>query len=382
MGLVPAAESTPLSPRDGGPALDRDEPDVTVEISQGFAELSGEIDALAERADAGPFVRRGWFEAWTAAFGGAERLHVVTVRRDGELVASIPLLRRRRGAFSSPTNWHTPAFGPIAVDDSAAGTLATAVVERAPALLDVAFVAPESAFASQLVSKAHAEGRLVVSRPVLRSPYVALEGTFESYEGNALSSKFRREIRRRTRKLEEHGKVEIAFEDGSERLAELLDEGFAVEGSGWKDERGTAIASSPETERFYRDVAAWAQRSGWLQLGFLRLDGRAVAFMLAIARGGEVDIVKVGFDPDWRKYGPGSILTRAAIERAYEQGMTRYDFLGGEDAYKLDWTDAVGERVRIQAFGRNAYGLAGYLAWRWGRPVAKRALELGRERSR
>jgi CelD/BcsL family acetyltransferase involved in cellulose biosynthesis len=86
-------------------------------------------------------------------------------------------------------------------------------------------------------------------------------------------------------------------------------------------------------------------------------------------------VVKVGFDPEWRRYAPGTLLTRAAIERAFEQGMTRYDFLGGEDAYKLDWTDAVGERVRIQAFGRTPYGLAAYAAWRWGRPLAKKAIE-------
>src|SRR5207247_10269646 len=64
--------------------------------------------------------------------------------------------------------------------------------------------------------------------------------------------------------------------DGSERLDELLEEGFRVEASGWKSRAGTAIASRPDTRRFYTDVARWASDRGWLRLAFLRLGGRAL----------------------------------------------------------------------------------------------------------
>jgi CelD/BcsL family acetyltransferase involved in cellulose biosynthesis len=91
--------------------------------------------------------------------------------------------------------------------------------------------------------------------------------------------------------------------------------------------------------------------------------------------------VKVGFDPDYRRYAPGTILTREAIGRAYEQGCRVYDFLGAEDRYKLDWTGSVRERIRLQIFGHTPLGMAQLVAWRYGRPIAKRAQEALRERS-
>jgi CelD/BcsL family acetyltransferase involved in cellulose biosynthesis len=90
-------------------------------------------------------------------------------------------------------------------------------------------------------------------------------------------------------------------------------------------------------------------------------------------------VVKVGFDPEFSRYAVGTLLTREAIARAYEHGLAVYDFLGAEDRYKLDWTDTVRERIRVQAFARTPAGTAGYLAWRHGRPAAKRAAEWARE---
>ena len=48
-------------------------------------------------------------------------------------------------------------------------------------------------------------------------------------------------------------------------LDELLDEGFRVEGSGWKQRQGTAVADNPHIGRFYRKFAAWAAERGWLR---------------------------------------------------------------------------------------------------------------------
>src|SRR4051794_39589474 len=143
------------------------EPATSVEVHRGVGHLAAEIDRLAD----GPFVRSGWLEAWLRAFGGGERAQVVTLRRDGEVAAAIVLLRRR-GALVSPTNWHTPAFGPVAEDSDAERELARALVERAPAVLDLSFLDPATPFAAELESAARRAGRRLIERPVLRSPYV------------------------------------------------------------------------------------------------------------------------------------------------------------------------------------------------------------------
>ena len=352
-----------------------------IECVDGLAAVADEWERLAEATGAGPFVRPGWFEAWTRAFGGGATPVVVCARR-GERLSGAVCVLRGRGAIQSPTNWHTPAYGAVAEDDEAAGALARALAGLAPSVLDLSFLDPAEPFAARALADASAGGRLVISRPVLRSPYVDLEGDFESYEAT-LDSKFKREAKRRRRKLEEQGVMTVTFHDGRDGdLPALLDEGFAVEHSGWKAQRGTAISQDPRVDRFYRDVATWAAERGWLQLGYVRLDGRAIAFSYSVVLAGTVHVVKVGFDPDYRRYAPGTILTREAIARAFDQGQARYDFLGAEDRYKLDWTGAVRERVRVQAFGRTGRGLAEFAAWRYGRPAAKWALATMKERAR
>jgi CelD/BcsL family acetyltransferase involved in cellulose biosynthesis len=349
-----------------------------VEIADSIDDVAEAWDELADAREAGPFVRPGWFRAWQSAFGEHE-LRVLVATRSGSPVGVLPLALRGSRVMS-PTNWHTPAYGPVAKDDQAERALARHIPSILRSTVDLSFLDPSSAFAGELAGVARADSARAISRPILRSPYIELDGTFADYEATR-ESKFRRELARRTKRLAELGDVDISFHDGTDALDSLLTEGFAVEGSGWKTERGTAIAADPAADRFYRDAARWAAGRGWLRLGFLRLDGRCLAFSYTVVLNDVVHVVKVGFDPEYRKFAPGTILTRANIERAFGHGAVRYDFLGDDDRYKLDWASEVKERVRTQLFARTPLGLASFAAWRYGRPAVKRALTAARERT-
>jgi CelD/BcsL family acetyltransferase involved in cellulose biosynthesis len=328
--------------------------------------VAGEWDELADGVGAGPFVRPGWFGALSRAFGG--RPGVLTVRAGRRLTGALPVLRDRAG-LRSPTNWHTPLYGPV-VEEAAGAALAAALVERPRPRIDLSFIAEDDPFGSQYEQAARSRGFRVISRSALRSPFIELAGDMETFQAG-LPTKFVKELERRKRRLGEQGEVSVRFGDGGDRLDALLDEGFAIEHSGWK--HGTAIAADPAAEGFYRDVAHWAAERGWLHLGVLRLDDRQIAFSYCLAVAGTMNVVKVGFDPEFRRYAPGSILTQATIESSFAAGLRRYDFLGAEDAYKLDWTSQVSERLRIQAFAPTPAGRAQHLAWRYARPGAKAA---------
>ena len=86
--------------------------------------------------------------------------------------------------------------------------------------------------------------------------------------------------------------------------------------------------------------------------------------------------VKGGFDPEFRSYGPGMLLTLRTLEQACAEGLRTYELLGADDAYKLRWTDEVRERFRLEVFPRSPAGVAGFLAQRYARPAARRARRL------
>jgi len=332
-----------------------------------------EWDALAERVDAPPFLRPGWTEAWMRSFGVGE-LETVEVRRGAELAALLPMLRRR-GALRSPTNWHTPMFGPVAIDATASEELLARLFADPAARVELDQFGGAEPGVEALARAAAASGRKLVTRTLSRPPFILLEGDFEAYEGT-LSRNRRKALRRHRRKLEEEGALEFEVHDGRADLERLLGELFAVEASGWKGERGTAISSRPETERFYTEVARWAAEGGWLRLAFHRLDGRPIACDFALEHGGVWYTLKAGYEDDLRSFGPGALLLRDEIAHCCERGVSRIELLGDEDPFKASWTDRHSERSRVRAYAGGPAGRCRWAtaaAWERARPALQRA---------
>jgi CelD/BcsL family acetyltransferase involved in cellulose biosynthesis len=346
-------------------------PSVRVDWVPPTAAFTEEWGALADRLGAPPWSHPQWFSLWGEAFG--VEWQALTVRRDGRLVGVVPLVARGR-ALEAPTNWHTPAFSPVAEQADLPDVALAALGGRA-AWLSLGFVEAGDPAIDVLRRAAAETGSRLLTRPLEHSPYLDVDGDWNVYE-QSLDGKLLREIRRRRRGLEASGRLTFDVESGGERLADLLDEGFAVEAAGWKGERGSAIASRAETESFYRSLAAWAAERGWLRIALLRIDGRAIAFDFCIEQGGVHYLLKTGFEPAQRRFAPGIVLRYLMLERAFAAPLRRYEFLGANDAWKLRWTQSTRERLLVQAFHPSPIGLAAWTAFAFGRPLAKRLLRL------
>ena len=337
-----------------------------VETHDRVSPLARDWDELAGRLGASPFLRPGWIAVWSAAFAPGS-LMVVAVRRQGELVGVVPL-SRRHGALRSASNEHSPEFGFLAVDGDVAATLARAVFAERATTVRLDFVDPNDGGLEQCRQTARHVGYRSVERLRLRSPYLAIENDLSAHARPGT----RREAERRLRRLADAGSVTLEVADGSERLDGLLAEGFEVEASGWKGEQGTAIAGSSETRAFYTGVARWAAERGWLRLAFLRLDTRALAFVFGLEAEGVFYSLKSGFDPAFRRFGPGGVLRYQLLRRAFSAGLSRYEFLGDAEPSKLEWTAAYRPRVAFRAFAPSPSGLLRWTVHAHAYPLAKR----------
>jgi CelD/BcsL family acetyltransferase involved in cellulose biosynthesis len=340
-----------------------------VETHDHIAAIEREWDDLAGRLDVSPFLRPGWSAVWFECFAPGPAL-VATIRRGDELAALAPLYRRGR-MLHSASNEHTPHFDFLAVDDGAAGELARALLSRRETRLVLDLVDADGPGLRACRSAAAAAGYRSVERIRLRSPHLAIESDWETYVSQ-LRRKTRYEVERRLRRLRESGSVTFEIADGRERLAELLDEGFGIEGAGWKGEAGTAIQASDETRSFYAGIARWAASRGWLRLAFLRLDGKALAFVFALEQGGTFYALKSGFDPAFHKFGPSTLLRAELVSRAFSAGLERYEFLGADEPWKLEWTRTCHERVRFSAFPPSISGAVRWAVHGPGRDLARR----------
>jgi len=307
---------------------------------------------LADRTNASPFVQPGWVLPW-AELRGFE-VELAAVRRDGTLVAAMPMVRTRKGKVT-PTDWHTPLFEAIAADDAALTELAETLVARHHRYLSLGFLHQDGPTHRAFIRSLRDAGYRVRQRTVLRSPYIHLTGSWEDFLA-AWPAKRRSDLGRRRRRLEEQGVVSLETHDGTGSLEDLLTEGFEVEASGWKGTRGTAIRTEG-TESLYRRVAAWAAAEGKLRLGFLRLDGRAIAFDYCFEIGTTHYLVKTGFRPEYSAYAPGKLLRAHMIEAAYAAGFETYDFVGDADPWKMEWTDTASPIVTVEAYSPRPLGV-------------------------
>jgi CelD/BcsL family acetyltransferase involved in cellulose biosynthesis len=322
-------------------------------------------------------MRPGWILAWSRAFARG-RLCALTAVRGGGLVGILPFVERR-GVLSAPANWHTPVYGYLATDQHVSAALALAFVSRARVRADLAFLDVGDHNLAACRRAAELQNRTLVLRSIMRSPYVRLSGDWESYRAS-LPRKVRRELERSNRRLRELGSLSVQVTDGEERLAAFLKEGFRLEGSGWKQRRRSAILSQHTTQRFYTDIALWASARQSLRLAFLRLDGNAIAFDFCIKSGDAMYVLKGGFDPAFRRFGPGKLLTYESLHKSFEDGLASYELLGDSDEYKLVWTDTTRERVRFQTFPKTPRGQMNYLLWTRGRGAIQRVRDVTRNR--
>jgi CelD/BcsL family acetyltransferase involved in cellulose biosynthesis len=333
-----------------------------------LAQIAREWDELADRIGASPFLRPGWFDAWSRAFA-PEGLSVLAVQRRGCLTGVVPLRRDHR-SLRSATNEHTPEFGFLAEDVEAASVLAARLFSQRPASIRLEFLDDRGGLAECIVAGSAARYRILV-QPMMRSPYLDIQGSWEAYR-SGLPRKTRHNIDRSWRGLAAQGELALEVSDGSTRLEALLAEGFQIEASVWKAARGTAIVSRPETTSFYREIARWAAGRDMLRLAFLRIDDRAVAFSFGLEQSGVFYVLKGGYDITFARYGPGNLLRHTLIARAFDQGLRRYEFLGSDEPWKRTWTGTTRNRSRLVAFPRSTVGVTSWLAIRYARPFAGR----------
>ena len=318
--------------------------------------LHEEWDALADRLGAPPFLRPGWIEAWCGAYT-ASPVTVLQIRRYGELAGVLPL-----------TNSHTPLFGLLAADPAAAGELAERFVDEVGGALALKPIDPSLPATAAFEDALRRRGQLTLPETVARAPYVPIEGDFEDYL-KGLSKNLRKQVARRRRRLEEAGHVSMEIQTSAAGLSSALEDFVALESSGWKQQSGTAVASRDANRTFYSELAAWAASRGSLRLSFLALDGRPIAAEFALEENGVRYALKSGFDPGFRNFGPGQLLTHESLARSFQARLRSYEFLGADDDYKLDWTSATRERIRLRSFPPTLRGRVGLVARRRVRPL-------------
>ncbi|HVR80193.1 MAG TPA: GNAT family N-acetyltransferase [Acidimicrobiia bacterium] len=316
-----------------------------------FVELSEWWDRQQAVLDC-PFLHSGILGRWKPEFerpnGG---LQLRLLKRDGELVAALPLYRARGLAYTLSRN-HADWIDVVAIDDEE-------VRAYLPRWLNSVAMAYLHGFRedSPVVAAASEHPRWVVQKE-LPSPYVDLSQGIEAVR-SGWSRNFHRSLRRRRRRLEELGPVTYVDHPRPEEIEQVLNKGLRIEVAGWKGRKGVAVLNRPDYEHWYRSLAQVAQDKGWLRLSALYLDQRMLSFSFDLQYGKRRFTQLSGYDEDIAgSLSTGSLLLEEIIGRSVSDGLESYEFGFGAERWKQDWTKRERRVFDLLVFGAGGAGRA------------------------
>lgn len=331
-----------------------------VEELERFEAIRDEWNELLEdSASNGLFLTWEWLHTWWKHLAEDRRLNIITVRLDGRLIAIAPLAYRssrwrRLLPFPALEFLGTSYVGSDYLDvlirrgheRQALSALAESLV-GSPLMLEFSQVDRNGAQAVDLALQLKQQGWGSYRRLTDFCPYINLSGhDWESYLAS-LGSAHRYNLKRRLRNLERQWSVQFERVRSEEQRAEVLHELIRLHERRWRERNGTGVFHSPALVAFHEEVSRLALQRAWLRLYVLRLDGRPVAAIYGFNYHNTFYFYQSGFDPDYGKHSVGLVIMGLAIKSAIEEGLKVYDFLRGDESYKMLWTHDERELVRL-----------------------------------
>jgi hypothetical protein len=335
---------------------------------------------LAERAlEPNPFYRPEFLLPALIERGRTAELLVVT--RDGQWLACLPVRRLPPSprlpvpVLAAVTDEYvfsgTPLLDRDAAEDAAVGLLDVIRAERRAGAVLIGTWEPDGP-AGQALARAAARRRVRLRRAGLL-PRAGWRRTGQPHApGPGFTRSDRKELARRTRLLtSEVGALRVvdrtADPDGPDAF-------LAIENSGWKADHGNPIAGDPRDAAFFRRMCREMAPLGCVELVALEAGGRVVAMECHLLDGRGFWSFKIGYDPAFGKYAPGTLLKVRTIEGLEGRPLDYADSCAVADNAHMNrlWPDR--RQMETLFIPTGAFSSRVVRALLWARDVQRRVL--------
>ena len=303
-----------------------------------------------------PFLGFAWTRACFETSAGKLEPFILTLRRHGRLVGLAPLCIERRAGVRvvhliadqrSDYLGFISAAGEPGVEEALLDALATVSREW-----DVAVLRQLADPFTPLHNLA-AAGLVLHRTRWTTSAFCRWQGDWESLHDSG--PPWLREMRKRRRRFARDGGEARRFTGAA--AIEQLDIVARIERDSWKGRaRVTRLQPGGGQELLRRAFAYMPEAELWLAF----IAGRPVAFQVAFVAGDRLWLHQASYDERFGKTRAGSVATYSAIEEAWRNGIREYDYLAGDEPYKLQRTSELRAIHYIAAHPRTARG---WLSW-------------------
>ena len=331
----------------------------TISSEAAFAALGDSWNALVRAMPRpSPYLLHAWLLLWWRHYGKSSELAVHVAYRDGKLVGALPLcvLRRRGLGVLTFVGSEQAAVADLLLAEGESASVGVALAERAASTKHDFADFHGLPSSSRLTAALGSPGLQMIVRA--EAPVLDLNGDdWETVYRNRLSSSQRAQHRRRSRQLARLGKVETTVARTRAELGPALEDAFAIHELRWRGRPDGSKFVTTTGKQFHREVTSALAELDVPRIVTLKLDGRPIAFVYYFALEGRMYYHHLAFDPEFRRFSPGTLNRLDAYETAFAEGATRVEFLGGAEDYKMELAD------RLEPL-HEGFGLAGSVAGR------------------
>ena len=314
---------------------------------EGLRQLTPSWKALLARSDADPvFLHPIFLQCWWRAFGdhGRRQLHLLVLREGNEIIAIAPLMRKRfpcglQGLeiISTESQGHGD-YGGLIYPRDRPDLLAELLVHLRQTTgwhwLRLRHIPARTQLKHHLALAAVAAKLVMHERHLVDCPFITLPGTYEEM-ARSLSKSLRYDLRSKSARLKRLGRLDFkAYRHGHEILP-LLPDLYEMHIKRWAAQG--SVFSRTDYRLYVELLAREFAPTGYLHFSGLFLKDRPIALHLGFATESRFYYYRPAYDLDYASYSPGTILLNQLVESSIVDGVSCFDFLLGDEAYKLKW---------------------------------------------
>ena len=289
-----------------------------------------------------------WCFYWWKYFGGHKKLFIILVEERGTVIGIAPLMLNRGGIR---TMWRPVLqfigsdmadYSDFIISSEPKAVLSTicdyVCTEIKWAIWDFGNIREDSEnlkFLRDILSKSKVP---IIDRFFCFSPIVQINGSWDTYY-KSISKGLKQDIRTALNKMLLKGNVNFKIYRDLPNST-ILNRIFEIHRARQTGKVGLSLFEKEEKRSFISDICATLGQRGWLHLSVLKLNEEIISYALGFNFKGFVYYWNVAFHPDLAKMSPGKVLIKCILEDSFQNKETEFDFMLGEELYKLQWCTA------------------------------------------
>jgi CelD/BcsL family acetyltransferase involved in cellulose biosynthesis len=307
-----------------------------------------------------------WLETWWRHFGRAQALRVLVACSAGRPIGILPLCVRTESTRIGPVRvlayaadpWPgaSAPVGPNPTATLAAGMHHLRQARRGWDMIDLRGVDRDGVDRGRTEAAMRRAGFAARRSPWRLGAAVQTDGNWKRYLADRRPG-WLQALRDSHRRLSGLGKVEYlryrprgaACGDGDPRW-DLLETCVALTSGEHEVPSVGPRLGDTATAAFFREVHEAAARAGGLDLNLLLLDRRPVAFSYNCHRGGRVDVVQLGRQPDETGCDARAVMMYRMLKDSFRRGDRCIDLSRVAPQSIGDWPTSVSTSCRLSHF--------------------------------